>query len=420
MGKMRRLLAAVLVASMLFGTNGVSYAAETIADGASQETTVEETTEAATEDTESAAPAESDPSETVDAVTQTGAEDSSQDDSEAAEEVADTESDADDKAAASDNETDASETDKANDAAVSETGDAGNDAETPEAGSSTEVAEEVPTEVTYSAGKLEFNGDDYGKDYSVTLTYDADAEIPADAQLKVTEIEKDKEQEKYEAYLKEANAAVENSVTDARFFDIKIMVGDEEIQPKSAVKVNISYKEAIEVEEKAEVQAVHFDEEKDEPVPVEIETNNGDKVDEVEFEAKTFSVYAVLYTVDFNYTDHAFSIPGGSNIRLSELAQKLGFYAESETKEFSVQDVVNVTFTNSELVKTEKQEDGDWMLTSLKAFSTKETLTIDMANGDQFVVDVTDAQDALLTCMIMRIHLLLSSREILAAMIMCT
>ena len=303
MGKMRRLLAAVLVASMLFGTNGVSYAAETITDGASQETT-----EAATEDTESAAPAESDPSETVDAVTQTGAEDSSQDDSEAAEEVADTESDADDKAAASDNETDASETDKANDAAVSETGDAGNDAETPEAGSSTEVAEEVPAEVTYSAGKLEFNGDDYGKDYSVTLTYDADAEIPADAQLKVTEIEKDKEQEKYEAYLKEANAAVENSVTDARFFDIKIMVGDEEIQPKSAVKVNISYKEAIEVEEKAEVQAVHFDEEKDEPVPVEIETNNGDKVDEVEFEAKTFSVYAVLYTVDFNYTDHAFSI----------------------------------------------------------------------------------------------------------------
>ena len=87
MGKMRRLLAAVLVASMLFGTNGVSYAAETIADGASQETTVEETTEAVTEDTESAAPAESDPSETVDAVTQTGAEDSSQDDSEAAEEV---------------------------------------------------------------------------------------------------------------------------------------------------------------------------------------------------------------------------------------------------------------------------------------------------------------------------------------------
>ena len=181
MGKMRRLLAAVLVASMLFGTNGVSYAAETIADGASQETTVEETTEAATEDTESAAPAESDPSETVDAVTQTGAEDSSQDDSEAAEEVADTESDADDKAAAADNETDASETDKANDAAVSETGDAGNDAETPEAGSSTEVAEEVPAEVTFSAGKLEFNGDDYGKDYSVTLTYDADAEIPADA-----------------------------------------------------------------------------------------------------------------------------------------------------------------------------------------------------------------------------------------------
>ena len=89
MGKMRRLLAAVLVTSMLFGTNGVSYAAETITDGASQETTVEETTETVTEDAESAAPAESDPSETVDAVTQINTEDSAQDDSEAVKEVAD-------------------------------------------------------------------------------------------------------------------------------------------------------------------------------------------------------------------------------------------------------------------------------------------------------------------------------------------
>ena len=364
MGKMRRLLAAILVTSMLFGTNGVSYAAETIADSASQETAIEETAEAAEEEKEAVEPAGSDQLETTDTITETSADDASQDESEAVEEVSDTESDADNEAA-------------------------DNNAETPESGSSTEAV----AEVAYSAGKLEFNGEDYGKDYSVTLTYDAAAEIPADAQLQVTEIEKDKEPEKYEAYLKEANAAVENSVTDARFFDIKIMVGDEEIQPKSAVRVNISYKEAIEVEEKAEVQAVHFDEKKDETVPVDIETNNGDKVDEVEFEAETFSVYAVLYTVDFNYTDHAFSMPGEGSILLSDLAEKLGFYAESETKEFSVQDVVNVTFTNSELVKTEKQEAGDWLLTSLKAFSTEETLTIDMANGDQFVVVVTDAQD---------------------------
>ena len=384
MGKMRRLLAAVLVTSMLFGTNGVSYAAETITDGASQETTVEETTETVTEDAESAAPAESDPSETVDAVTQINTEDFAQDDSEAVKEVADTESDADDKAAAEDNDAEISEATNSTEISAAED----NDAEISEATNSTE-------KVTFSEGKLEFNGEDYGKDYSVTLSYGADAEIPADAQLQVTEIEKDKDPEKYEAYLKEANAAVENSVTDARFFDIKIMVGDEEIQPKSAVKVNISYKEAIEVEEKAEVQAVHFDEEKDEPVPVEIETNDGDKVDEVEFKAETFSVYAVLYTVDFKFNDFAFSMPGEGSILLSDLAQELGFYAESETIEFSVQDVAKVTFTNPELVKVENHADGDWMLTSLKAFSTKEKLTIDMTNGDQFVVDVTDAQDAL-------------------------
>ena len=361
-------------------------AAETVADGASEETAAEETTEAVAEDAESATPAESDLSET------SGAEASLQNDSEALEEVADVESDADDKAVAEDKETETSETAKVNDEAdASQIRDAGDDTEIPAFAGSTKAAEEV----AFSAGKLEFNGENYGKDYSVTLSFDADAGIPSDARLQVTEIEKDKDPERYEAYLKEANAAVENSVTDARFFDIKIMVGDEEIQPKSAVKVNISYKKAIEVEEKAEVQAVHFDEKKDEPVPVKIETNDGDKVDEVAFKAETFSVYAVLYTVDFNFTDYAFSIPGGSSILLSVVAQKLGFYAESETKEFSVRDVVNVTFTSEDLIITKKQEDGDWLLTSLKAFSTQEKLTIEMADGDKFVVDVTDAQDAL-------------------------
>ena len=380
MKTMRRLLAAFLVVTMLFGSNGFSYAAEAGSEGT--EETVQETVaaeEAEPEATEVTAP-----------------EEATVEDSSAQETVnEDSETDAD-TVEASEEPEDAAEPGETEEAESGETEEAAEPADSTEdsGAEGTESAAPAATEEqVFSDGSLIFNGDEHDCDYDVTLTYDASAQIPEGAELSVREIEKDTEE--YAAYLAEADSAVNSSVTDARFFDIKIMAGGEEVHPQSPVRVSISYKEAIEVEEKAEVQAVHFDEEKEEPVVLDVDTNNGDQVDEVAFDAETFSVYAVLYTVDFKFKDFAFSMPGEGSILLSELAQQLGFYSESETREFSVQDVSNVAFTSDDLLKIEKQEDGDWMLTSLKAFSTKETLTIDMVNGDQFVVDVTDAVNAL-------------------------
>ena len=83
----------------------------------------------------------------------------------------------------------------------------------------------------YKAGELKQSGENY----TVTLTYGEDAEIPADAKLSVEEIiedEKDKEkgEDIYTAYLENAAAKVAkeeeieaDSLPYARFFDIAIL-----------------------------------------------------------------------------------------------------------------------------------------------------------------------------------------------------
>ena len=118
-------------------------------------------------------------------------------------------------------------------------------------------------------------------------------------------------------------------------------------------------------------------------------TDDDTEVSEIQFDAESFSVYGVVYTVDFEYDGYTFSIPGEGTILLSALAEQL----KLAEKGFSIENVKEVTFSNSELLKIE-QKDGDWLLTSLKPFLTEETLTIVMADGAKFIIKVTDAQDA--------------------------
>ena len=115
------------------------------------------------------------------------------------------------------------------------------------------------------------------------------------------------------------------------------------------------------------------------------------RVSEIAFDAESFSVYGVVYTVDFTYDGFTYCIEGGSSICLSELAQILGLYETDLDKAFSVGNVSNVSFTDYDLVKIEKQADGDWLLISLAPFTSEETLTIEMNDGVTFIVDVTDA-----------------------------
>ena len=159
--------------------------------------------------------------------------------------------------------------------------------------------------------------------------------------------------------------------------------------------------------------------------------------DTLTFEAGAFSVYAIVYTVDFHWEvdgkSYDFSIPGGGYVSLYDLVKDLGIAEDkADTEKDEIRELVDgverIEFSNPELVSvskteenttvgaikdglgleceysadlTEKQIDeintqevlaGDWALISLKPFDTEESMTVTMINGETWTVKVTDAQ----------------------------
>ena len=99
-----------------------------------------------------------------------------------------------------------------------------------------------------------------GEDFLVKLSFGEDAGLPEYAYLKVREIENGSDE--YKKYLAQAEKMILNQKTDvttyARFFDISIMDGDEEIEPAAAVEVSISYENGVPKNEEETVNIVHF------------------------------------------------------------------------------------------------------------------------------------------------------------------
>ncbi|MBR3170647.1 MAG: fibro-slime domain-containing protein [Lachnospiraceae bacterium] len=181
-----------------------------------------------------------------------------------------------------------------------------------------------------------------GTDYTVTLTCDAASGVPEGAALTVSEIEEDSKE--YLIYLEETKKAMGLAEEDslprfaARFFDIKIMVGDEEFKPESGVSVEITYTEPLAETTDAEVNAIHF---ADEAAKAEvIEANTAEIKDDgtatVEFVAESFSVYGVIYTVDFEYSVNGkmyqFSLPGGGFVSFTDLVEVLGIIGDTNSE----------------------------------------------------------------------------------------
>jgi hypothetical protein len=134
------------------------------------------------------------------------------------------------------------------------------------------------------------------------------------------------------------------------------------------------------------------------------EAASSDAKNAVSFESDSFSVYAIVYTVDFEYPVNGkmyqFSLPGGEKIALLDLIEVLGIIGDTNNGEKAafnsvdsfLKEVANVEFSDESLVKVTKNEEGnDWTLESLEPFSTVETLTISLKNGEKVVVKVTDA-----------------------------
>ena len=191
-----------------------------------------------------------------------------------------------------------------------------------------------------------------GEDYTVQVDCPAEAKIPENAELKVREIVKDKESDKeeYEAYYQKAQEALkekegeETDISTVRFFDITFMVDGKEIEPAAKVEVKITYDKKVEVSDKGEVKSVHFGDEKTEILDVKTNEENG-KMDEITFDATSFSVYGVVgtetligdvltadgktYTVTVTYGADA-KIPEGATLKITEFDENSQDYADAK------------------------------------------------------------------------------------------
>ena len=335
-----------------------------------------------------------------------------------------------------------------------------------------EAQEETPD---YQSGTLTADGDGY----KITLDYTEEAKIPENAYLSVREITAETDREAYEACLEQAGqqvAADEKTSVDqkaSRFFDIEILVTEKDsegaektvkIEPAAPVSVNIRIDEKPASQgsrsDQSDPTVLHFAEEGVEQIDSTVTDSQSKSAEEqnteIQFEAEAFSVYGVVYTVDFHYEvdgrTYEFSLPGGGFVSLEHLVEVLGIPvgtynggnegdsdagsdAESAGTDASAEDIADfiadvesVEFSDPSLVWIGKAEEdttvgalkdghdleceysavlteeeireinatvvrsGDWALISLKPFGAEESLTVTMKNGDVFEIRVTDAQ----------------------------
>lgn len=327
----------------------------------------------------------------------------------------------------------------------------------------TETANSSVTKAAAQTDPLTFEGEGF-----TVAVDDAKSVLPVDTEVVASELlekpeegtkaEKKEAEEAYKKYYELAQQAVkeEDGADDLRiisfvkFYDISLQSAGEVVQPDKPVNVTISYdkdqQKDLKVDEKKNVKIIHFAEDqetgeitaellKEDTVDVSLEKK---QMAETTFEAESFSVYGVVYTVDISYEvdgkTYEYSIKGGEGIGLSELLPALGVIKDDkdtdidEVKEFIGQ-IEDVKFSDTSLVSVSKADSditvggkkdalgleceysaelsdeqkkeinskaikaGDWALISLKAFDTEETLTITMKNGDAFEVKVTDGQN---------------------------
>ena len=216
----------------------------------------------------------------------------------------------------------------------------------------------------FKSGTLTAEGDGY----RIRLDYTEDAKIPEGAALSVREITTETDEEAYESCLEQAREHVSESGDErteidtqaSRFFDIEIIVTEEDgtsrkIEPAAPVSVNIQIEDApadssdsadaSKEAQNTDPTVLHFAE--DGVEQIESASDSGQKDDaaseggettEISFEAESFSIYGVVYTVDFHYEISGrtfdFSIPGGGFVSLEHLVEMLGIEVSNTNTDF--------------------------------------------------------------------------------------
>ncbi len=165
---------------------------------------------------------------------------------------------------------------------------------------------------------------------------------------------------------RDANANVAVSYT----FDIKVLDAEgNEVQSADAQSVKVSFALAEAKDDNLEAQVYHISDEGNAEV---LDTSvNGDAVEAV---TDGFS----FYTVEFTYGTMTYVLPGGSEVKLSDVLSYVGLSGE----------VTAASGSNDELFSITK-ESGEWMIHSHQPFTTEEKLSVTI-NGIVYEIIVTD------------------------------
>lgn len=252
-----------------------------------------------------------------------------------------------------------------------------------------------------------------GEEYNVSVYYDAQkAGIPKGAELEVREIKAGTTE--YEGYFAAASDGLDGRIIDAGFLDIEILFNGEKIEPATPVKVVIKKLGPV---PEGTVNILHFTEntpigeplledalvtgfEEQTLVETELEQElpriehlktdsvNGDTIT---FTANSFTVYAVLYTVDFEYEGRILHFPGQGSYKLANVLSELGVEGSIEKAELRL--IAGEDHPGA--LYLEEKADG-WYISSDIAFTDIYELKV-VVDGIEYVITVTDAQDTLTT-----------------------
>lgn len=237
-----------------------------------------------------------------------------------------------------------------------------------------------------------------GRNYMIRVEYGQDTNIPEGSTLEVTEI--NPSAEAYDEYQRQAALAMNSDDAELLgLYDISIFHDGEKIRPEGEVKVSIRCTQSLDAEE---LRVVHFHEDDNgnnsvtaaisqNTEPETVSQSEVEVIDDLTVSSKTvtfqtegFSVFAIAYTVDYTYENKEYHMQGSTSVLLSELFGILNIEAD-------VRNISKVEFTDETLLRIDA-EGEDYRLTSLKPFTSNETLTVVMNDGTVYVIAVTDEQ----------------------------
>ena len=251
----------------------------------------------------------------------------------------------------------------------------------------------------------------------VTVLPTEEAALPEDTTLEVSEITpSDSAYGALSAKAREAawreNGRVEDisaALPYAKYLSISLKHGDETIEPAAEVGVEVELTDSSVVPDRdgGSFGVLHFTddgasfaapdvEESGSGAILQLFAASGDAAPEddgeshpvLSFRTEQFSDWAFTYTytVDFYYEGKEYSLPGGGEIRLAGLMQKLGLSPDGT--------VTEAVYSTPDQLSVGPVEDGDCTLESRKPFTSKETLTLTTDRGTKYVIPVCDPDGA--------------------------